>query len=99
MRAVAKEGSFVRWCIMDMKCGNKTRTLPALFFLEGGKILLMDRLGSVFRYDLQTHSSDNIWRSDKDDNKWSVPIPNMNSFVSFKALGEKNVETFTEDDD
>ncbi|XP_026450917.1 F-box protein At3g07870-like [Papaver somniferum] len=78
-----------------------SRGILHLFGLsKGGNILLTNKyLGYVFSYDLESHIAHNIWGSDKICEGWAVPIPHINSFVSLKTLGEKNVVTFAGEGD
>ncbi|KAI3876437.1 hypothetical protein MKX03_028940 [Papaver bracteatum] len=67
---------------------------------KGGNISLTNNYhGYAFRYNLESHIVENIWGSNKVGERWVVPIPHMNSFVSLKRLGETNVVTFAQEDD
>ncbi|KAI3896481.1 hypothetical protein MKX03_014628, partial [Papaver bracteatum] len=79
----------------SMICTLKGRsTVHGLFALTKGSEFLLHIGNESIRYNSDTKTGTTIWVSE--DGNWNrgVPISHINSFVSLRAQGERNVETF-----
>ncbi|XP_026411220.1 F-box protein At3g07870-like [Papaver somniferum] len=68
-------------------------TLYFLFALTKEDELLFPIKG-ITRHDLKTQKDEKIWVLEERDRIQQVPLPHICSFISLKALGERNVEMF-----
>lgn len=73
--------------------GEERMALDRLFALTKGSGLLIHYTQEIICFNLNTETATKIWVPK--DNNWNhvVPLSHINSFVSLKTLGERNVET------